>query len=161
MAQPCMLCPHSGYNNGMKAIIQQKIKEAMLAKDTQALGVFRAINAAFLNFEKEKVGNEVDDEVGTRLIRKLVKQGRDSADVYAQNGRQDAADKELAEVAIMETLLPQNVGPEELEKAVQDLIAANGYTKKDFGAVMKAILGAYPGRVDGKDVKAVAERLLG
>jgi uncharacterized protein YqeY len=113
------------------------------------------VKAAMMNRQIEK-GGELDNDEMQKLLRSLVKQRRDSIEQYEKAGRQELVDKEQAEVAVIETYLPQGASAAEIEAAVQAAIAETGATSmKDMGRVMKAVQAALAGK--NADGKAVAD----
>ncbi len=136
---------------------------AMKAKDAERLSTLRMIKAAIMNREKEG-GAEITDEDVLKLLRTQVKQRRDSVEQYQKGGRQDLADKEQAEIAVIEGYLPQAASADEINQAVAAAVAETGASSiKDMGAVMKAAMAALAGKnADGKAVsEAVKAKLSG
>ena len=128
---------------------------AMKAKDAARTSTLRMLKAAITNREKEG-GDALTDEDVTKLLRSQMKQRRDSIEQYQKAGRQDLVDKEQAELAVIETYLPQPASPEEIDRAVADAIAETGASSmKDMGAVMKAAMANLAGK--NADGKAVSE----
>ena len=126
---------------------------AMKAQDAARTSTLRMVKAAMMNRKIEK-GSELDDEEMQKLLRSLVKQRRDSIEQYEKAGRQELVDKEQAEIAVIETYLPQAASQAEIEAAVAAAIAETGATSiKDMGKVMKAAQAALAGNnADGKVV---------
>ena len=126
---------------------------SMKAQDAQRTSTLRMVKAAMMNRKIEK-GGELDDDEMQKLLRSLVKQRRDSIEQYEKAGRQELVDKEQAEVAVIETYLPQAASVAEIEAAVAAAIAEAGATSiKDMGKVMKAVQAALTGKnADGKVV---------
>ena len=123
----------------------------------------RMVKAAMMNRRIEK-GSDLSDDDVQKLLRSLVKQRRDSIEQYEKAGRQELVDKESAEIAVIETYLPQAASAEEIEQAVAAAIAETGATSmKDMGKVMKAVTAKLAGlSVDGRAVsEAVKKRLAG
>ena len=112
----------------LEDIIQQDIKAAMLAKDSVALASVRAIKAAILLAKTAENGKPVDDAEIVKIIQKLVKQRKESAEIYSQQNRPELADNELAEVAVMERYLPKQLSEAEIEEALKGIIAQVGAT---------------------------------
>lgn len=134
---------------------------AMKAKDAERTSTLRMIKAAITNREKDG-GADVTDEDVLKLLRSQVKQRRDSVEQYEKGGRQDLADKEKAEIVIIEAYLPQAASQEEIDQAVAAAISETGAsTMKEMGAVMKATMAKLAGKnADGKMVsEAVKTRL--
>jgi uncharacterized protein YqeY len=126
---------------------------SMKAQDAQRTSTLRMVKAAMMNRKIEK-GGELDDDEMQKLLRSLVKSRRDSIEQYEKAGRQELVDKEQAEIAVIETYLPQAASAAEIEAAVAAAIAETGSTSiKDMGKVMKAVQAALAGKnADGKVV---------
>ena len=135
---------------------------AMKAQDANRTSTLRMVKAAMMNRQIEK-GSELDDDDVQKLLRSLVKQRRDSIEQYEKAGRQELADKEQAEIAIIETYLPQAASKEQIEQAVAAAIAETGASSmKDMGKVMKAAQAALAGKnADGKLVSEIVKARLG
>ena len=118
--------------------VSEDIKNAMKAKDKVALETLRNIKKFFLEAKTAPGANDIlTDDAALKIIQKLVKQGKDSAEIYIGQGRQDLADVELGQVAVMEKYLPKQMTAEELEAALKEIIAETGATSgKDMGKVM-------------------------
>jgi hypothetical protein len=134
---------------------------AMKAKDVARTSTLRMLKAAMVNREIEK-GGDVDDEELSKLLRSQVKQRRDSVEQYQKAGRQDLAEKETAEIAVIEGYLPQAASTEEIEQAVAAAIAETGATSmKEMGAVMKAVMVLLAGKnSDGRTVSETVKKKL-
>lgn len=134
---------------------------SMKAQDSQRTSTLRMVKAAMMNRKIEK-GSELDDEEMQKLLRSLVKQRRDSIEQYEKAGRQELVDKEQAEIAVIETYLPQAASAAEIEAAVAAAIAETGATSiKDMGKVMKAAQTALAGKnADGKVVADMVKAKL-
>jgi uncharacterized protein len=135
---------------------------AMKARDTARTSTLRMLKAAIMNREKEG-GDALTDEDVTKLLRSQMKQRRDSIEQYQKAGRQDLVDKEQAELAIIETYLPQAASQEEIDQAVANAIAETGASSmKDMGAVMKSAMAKLAGKnADGKAVSESVKAKLG
>ena len=145
----------------LEEIIQQDIKAAMLAKDSVALASVRAIKAAILLAKTAENGKPVDDAEIVKMIQKLVKQRKESAEIYSQQNRPELADNELAEAAVMERYLPKQLSDAEVEEALKGIIAQVGATSMaDMGKVMGAATKALAGQADGKLISALVRKLL-
>ena len=145
----------------LEDIIQQDIKAAMLAKDSVALASVRAIKAAILLAKTAENGKPVDDAEIVKIIQKLVKQRKESAEIYSQQNRPELADNELAEVAVMERYLPTQLSEAEIEEALKGIIAQVGATSMaDMGKVMGTATKALAGQADGKVISALVRKLL-
>jgi uncharacterized protein len=142
--------------------VNRAITEAMKAKDAARLVALRMLKAAFMNREVER-GRALDEIEARQVVSALVKQRRDSIEQFTKGGRQDLADKETAEIAVLETYLPPAIDTAELEKVVDGAIASTGATSaKDMGKVMKAVMAELAGKtVDGKAVNELVRRKLG
>lgn len=141
--------------------IQQDIKAAMLAKDSVALASVRAVKAAILLAKTAENGKPVDDAEIVKIIQKLVKQRKESADIYAQQNRPELAENELAEAAVMEKYLPKQLSEEEVEEALKGIIAQVGASSMaDMGKVMGVATKALAGQADGKLISALVRKLL-
>jgi uncharacterized protein YqeY len=141
--------------------ITAHLTEAMKAKDALRTSTLRMVKAAVKNREIEKGEDLTDDEL-MKVLRSLVKQRRDSVEQYEKAGRQELADKETSEIAIIESYLPQGASATEIEQAVLTAIKEIGATSmREMGAVMKAVQTRLAGRnADGRIVsEMVKERL--
>ena len=134
---------------------------AMKAKDAARTSTLRMVKAAIMHREKEGAGELSDDDV-LKLLRSQLKQRRDSVEQYQKAGRQDLADKETVEIAVIESYLPQAASEAEIEQAVSDAIAETGATSmKEMGAVMKAAMAKLAGKnADGKTVSETVKKKL-
>lgn len=143
--------------------ISEDIKAAMKARDKVRLETLRNIKKVFIEAKTAPGANdELDDAAALKIIQKLTKQGRETARTYTDNSRQDLADEELAQVAVMEEYLPKQLSPEEIEKAVKDIIAQTGAASmKDMGKVMGMAGKLLAGKADGKAISTIVKRLLG
>jgi uncharacterized protein YqeY len=138
------------------------ITEAMRRKDAPKLSALRMLKAALINRAVEK-GRDLDDAESRQVVSGLVKQRRDSIDQFLKGGRKDLADKEAAEIGVLESYLPAAVDPATIERAVAEAIAETGAAgPKDMGRVMKAVMSRLAGQtVDGKAVNDLVRRKLG
>lgn len=147
----------------LKERIVSDMTAAMKAKDAGRLSTLRMAKAALMNeANKRGAGYELTDEEVTKTLQSLVKQRRDSIAQYTEAGRGELAEKERAELAVLEEYLPQAASREDVERAVEEAIAETGATSaKEMGVVMKAALARLAGRsADGKMVnEAVRARL--
>jgi uncharacterized protein len=141
--------------------VNQDIADAMRAKDQDRLGPLRMLKAAFMNKKVER-GKDVTDSEALQIVSTLVKQRKDSVEQFTTAGRQDLADKEKAEIVILETYLPPPVSREELEKAVDEAVRTTGASSpKDMGSVMKAVMAGLAGRnADGKLINELVRARL-
>jgi uncharacterized protein YqeY len=141
--------------------VNRAITEAMKAKDAQRLVALRMLKAAFMNREVER-GRALDENEARQVVSALVKQRRDSIEQFTKGGRTDLADKETAEIAVLESYLPPAIDAAELETVVDNAIASTGAASaKDMGKVMKAVMAQLAGKtVDGKAVNEIVRRKL-
>ena len=146
--------------------LEQKImgdlKTAMLAKDEKALRSLRAIKAAILLAKtSEGAGGELKEDDEIKLLQKLVKQRKDSLDIYQQQNRTDLAQKEQEEIEIIEKFLPKQLSTDELRSEVAAIISEVGATSSaDMGKVMGAATKKLAGKADGKTISALVKELL-
>ena len=142
--------------------IQEDIKTAMKAKDAVATAATRAIKGEILLFKTSEGGSkEVTDGDILKMIQKLIKQRKESAEQFTAAGRQELADNELAEAAVMEKYLPKQLSEAEVEEKIKAIIAEVGATSiKDMGKVMGAANKALAGQSDGRTISTVVKRLL-
>ena len=145
----------------LKDKIISDMTAAMKAKDAARTSTLRMVKAAIMHREKEGAGELNDDDV-LKLLRSQMKQRRDSVEQYQKAGRQDLADKETVEIAVIESYLPQAASEAEIEQAVSDAIAETGATSmKEMGAVMKAAMAKLAGKnADGKTVSETVKKKL-
>lgn len=149
----------------LKDKITAEMTQAMKNKDANRLSTLRMAKAALMNEQNKRgVGYELSDEEIIKTLQSLVKQRKDSVEQYTNAGRAELAEKEQAEIAVLEKYLPQSASAEEINKAVEDAIAETGASSmKEMGAVMKAALAKLAGKTaDGKQVnEAVRAKLQG
>ena len=143
--------------------VSNDIKEAMKARNKVRLETLRNIKKVFLEAKTAPGANDtLDDSAALKLLQKLAKQGKESAANYVQQGRQDLADDELAQVAVIETFLPKPLSAEEIEQIVRSIIAETGATSiKEMGKVMGVASKRLAGKADGGAISAVVKQLLG
>lgn len=141
--------------------ISSAITDAMRQKDAARLSALRMLKAAFMNKSVEK-GHDLDDGEARQVVSALVKQRRDSVEQFQKGGREDLAQKELAEITLLESYLPPAADPALIEQAVVDAIADTGATSaKDMGKVMKAAMAKLAGQtIDGKVVNDLVRKKL-
>jgi uncharacterized protein YqeY len=142
--------------------IMADLKTAMLAKDEKALRSLRAIKAAILLAKtSEGAGGELKQEDEIKLLQKLVKQRKDSLEIYQQQNRADLAQKELEEIAIIEKFIPEQLSQEDLKDIIRKIIAETGAkSPADMGKVMGSATRQLAGKADGKTISAVVKELL-
>ena len=141
--------------------VNEAIKDAMKARDQQRLVALRMLKTALMNREIER-GHALDENESRQVVSALVKQRRDSIEQFVKGGRQDLADKETAEIAILERYLPPAITAADLERVVDGAITSTGATSaKDIGRVMKTVMADLAGQtVDGKAVNELVRRKL-
>lgn len=140
-----------------------KLKEAMKAKDTVSLESLRAIKSEILLAQtKGGAASELTKEEEIKLLQKLVKQRKDSASIFIEQGRNDLAEPELAQVQIIAQFLPEQMSEENLKKVVAEIMEKVGATSiKDMGKVMGIASKQLAGKADGKAISTVVKQLLG
>jgi uncharacterized protein len=148
---------------GLEQNIMAEMKEAMKAKNEAALRGLRAIKAAIIIAKTAEGANgELQEADEMKMLQKLVKQRRDSLEIFEKQNRPDLAEKEKEEIAIIEKFLPQQMGEEELKTAIAAIIAETGASSAaDMGKVMGAANKQLAGRADGKTISVVVKQLLG
>ncbi len=142
--------------------IMAELKTAMLAKDEKTVRSLRAIKAAIILAKTaEGAGGEITEDVENKLLQKLVKQRKDSLEIYRQQNRADLAQKEEEEIEVIEKFLPKQISPEELKAKLQAIIAEVGASSPaDMGKVMGAATKQLAGQADGKAISAAVKELL-
>lgn len=143
--------------------INNDIKQAMLAKKKDELEALRAIKSAILLLKtsKDAVDGQVPENVEISTLQKLVKQRRETADIYIQQSRQDLADVELFQASIIERYLPKQMSREELETALKAIMSEVGATSpRDMGKVMGVASKRFAGQADNKVVSEIVKNLL-
>jgi uncharacterized protein YqeY len=142
--------------------INEDLKAAMKSKDSERLSTLRMVKTALKNREIDKM-EALSDEEALKALQSLVKQRRDSIEQYQQAGRIDLAEKEAAEIKIIEEYLPAALDEAAIARAVEETIAETGASSmKEMGAVMKAVMAKLAGHtVDGKAVNQIVKSKLG
>ncbi len=142
--------------------VSAAIADAMRKHDPARLSALRMLKAALMNREVEK-RRALDDTEAQQVVTSLVKQRKDSIEQFTQGGRRDLADKEAAEIVVLESYLPPPADPAAVEQAVTAAVAETGATSsKDMGRVMKAAMAKLAGQnADGKTVSELVRRRLG
>jgi uncharacterized protein YqeY len=142
--------------------VNAAIADAMRKHDPARLSALRMLKAAFMNRDVEK-GRALDDAEARQVVTSLVKQRKDSIEQFTKGGRQDLADKETAEIAVLEVYLPPPADPAAVERAIAEAIAETGAASpKDIGRVMKAAMAKLAGQnVEGKAVNELVRQKLG
>lgn len=142
--------------------IDQEIKQAMLAKDQVKLRGLRAIKAALLLAKTEKgPSEEITEEAELKLLQKLIKQRKESADIYKQQGREDLSSVEEEEIAVISAFLPKQLDEAEIEQIIARVIQESGAASvKDMGKVMGLANKELAGKADGKLIAEIVKRQL-
>lgn len=142
--------------------VSNDIKAAMIARDKVRLETLRNIKKVFIEAQTAPGANEnLADEDAMKILQKLAKQGRESANTYTQQGRQDLADAELAQVSIIDEYLPKPLSEEEIEAEVKAIIAETGATgMKEMGKVMGLASKKMAGKADGSLISGIVKKLL-
>jgi uncharacterized protein YqeY len=142
--------------------ISEDIKTAMKAKDKVALETLRNIKKVFLEAKTAPGANDtLTDDAAIKIIQKLTKQGKDAAEIYRAQGREDLAEAELAQVKVMEVYLPKQLSAEELEAALKAIIAEVGAVGPgDMGKVMGVATKKLAGLAEGRAISAKVKELL-
>lgn len=140
-----------------------KMKEAMKTKDKVALESLRAIKSELLLIQtKSASSSELTEDEEIKLLQKLVKQRKDSAAIYKDQGRNDLAEPELAQVEVISQFLPVQMSDEEVKKVVAEIMKTVGATSmKDMGKVMGLASAQLAGKADGKTISTAVKQLLG
>ena len=142
--------------------VNEDIKVAMRAKDKVMLAAVRGLKKEFLEAQTAKgAEGEFSDETALKIVQKLVKQRKDSAEIYVQQGRSDLAENELAEANVLMNYMPKQLTTEELEAEVKSIIAELGAEgMKDMGKVMGVASKKMSGKADGRDISTMVKKLL-
>lgn len=142
--------------------VSNDIKSAMLAKDKVRLEALRGIKKEFLKAKTAKgADGELTDDMAMKILAKMVKQRKESAQIYTEQNRPDLAEPELAEAAVIETYLPKQMTEEELTEALKAIIAQVGATTpQEMGKVMGVATKQLAGRADGRAISAKVKELL-
>ena len=141
--------------------VMTALKAAMKSKDTVALTALRSVKSAILLAQTSGSGAELNEQDEFKLLQKLVKQRRDSADIFKKQNRLDLAEPELAEVEVISQFLPKMLDEVEVEKVVVETIASLGASgMKDMGRVMGVVSKTLAGKTDGKTISTLVKSKL-
>ncbi|CAL2101288.1 GatB/YqeY domain-containing protein [Tenacibaculum sp. 190130A14a] len=141
--------------------VMSKMKEAMKSKDTVALTALRALKSAFMLANTETGSGELTEADELKIVQKQVKQRKDSAAVFKEQGREDLAEPELAEAAVLEQFLPKALSEEEITTVVEKVINDTGAEgMKDMGKVMGIVSKQLAGQADGKTISTIVKAKL-
>lgn len=145
----------------LEAKVNSALTEAMKAKDQAGLRALRAIKSEILLFKTSGTHAELDESAEVKILQKMVKQRKDSLAIYEQQSREDLAQKEREEIAVIESFLPEQMDTAELERFVQELIGELGASDvKDMGRVIGEANKRLAGKADGKSIAAVVRQFL-
>ncbi|MBC7450165.1 MAG: GatB/YqeY domain-containing protein [Cytophagales bacterium] len=146
----------------LKATIETEIKKAMLARNADDLRALRAIKSMILIAETDKgASGELSADQEAKILTKAHKQRKESADIFAQQGRKDLEEKELHEIGVIERFLPKQLGPEEIEAKIKEIVAQTGAKgPADLGKVMGVASKEFAGKADGKAVSEAVKKVL-
>jgi len=140
--------------------IQSDVKAAMKARESERLATLRMLLAEMKNVKIE-LGRDLDDDAFVAVVRRAVKQRKDSVEQYRQGGREDLASREEREIVILDAYLPQQAGEDEVRAAIRDFVASAGLAgPKAIGQVMKAMLAHFGARCDGATINRLAREVL-
>jgi len=142
--------------------IMIELKTAMLAKDEKTVRSLRAIKAAIINAKtSEGAGGQIQEEDENKLLQKMVKQRKDSLEIFQQQNREDLAQKEREELDVIERFLPKQLTADQIKEKVKKIIEETGASSQaDFGKVMSAASKQLAGQADGKMISAVVKEFL-
>ena len=141
--------------------INTDLISAMKSKNESALRAIRAVKSALLILKTESAGKEISEEEENKLLQRLVKQRKESIEVFTAQNRKELADSELEELLIIETYLPKQLSIEEIEAELKVIIKEAGATNiSDLGKVMPLAIKNFTGKADGKTISEVLKRLL-
>lgn len=142
--------------------IMDAMKIAMKGKDQVSLQALRSVKSAILLAQTESgAKEEITEDAEIKLLQKLVKQRKDSAALYSEQGREDLSEPELAEAAVIEQFLPAQLSDQEVEKLVEEAIEQTGASSMgDMGKVMGMVSGKAAGRADGKTISTIVKQKL-
>ncbi len=147
----------------LEQLIMAEMKDAMKAKNEALLRALRAIKAEIIKAKTEPgAGGEIDEATEQKFLQKMMKQRRDSLEIFEKQGRADLAEKEKAEMAVIERFLPKQMSSEEIKDAVAKIIAETGASSAaDMGKVMGIASKQLAGKADGKIISGIVKELLG
>jgi len=147
----------------LEKLINEDIKQAMLARDKEKLEALRAIKAALLleKTGKDVTSGEIPDSVELKMLQKLVKQRKESAQIYVEQGRQDLADQEIFQASIIEKYLPAQMSEEDVKAIISTIITRVGAKEpKDMGKVMGVATKELAGKADNKTISGIIKSIL-
>lgn len=145
----------------LEAKIMEALKEAMKSKDKVALESLRAVKSALLLEKTNASSSEITESDELKLLQKLVKQRKDSAKLFSDQGRSDLAEQELEQAKVIERFLPEQLSLEEVEQAVSAIIKDLGVSQiSEMGKVMQKATQILSGKTDGKTISEVVKKIL-
>ncbi len=145
----------------LKEKINSDMKDAMKSGDKVRLQTLRSIRALILEFEKSGASREMTEEDEIKLLTSAAKKRKDAIEQYRKGGREELAEKEEAELKIIESYLPEQLSDEEIEAKVKEIANQIGAeTKKDFGKLMGAVMKELKGKADGNKIRQIVEKIL-
>lgn len=146
---------------GLQQKVMEDMKAAMRAKDAVALEALRAIKSAIMLAQTESSSKELSEKDELKILQKLVKQRRDSAQIFNEQNRSDLAEPEINQAKIIEKFLPEQLSEQEIAKIVKQIITDTGAASmSDMGKVMGAANAKLAGRADGKTISTIVKREL-
>ncbi len=141
--------------------INEDIKQAMLAKDKKSLEALRAVKSAILLLKTNKSGGEITEDLELKTLQKLVKQRKESAELYKNQGREDLYEEEIFQMNIISKYLPEQLSIDEIRSQLQQMIADNGIsTIKEMGKLMGIANKTFAGKADNKTISEIIKSLL-
>lgn len=142
--------------------VMTDLKAAMLARDEKSLRALRAIKSAIIIAKTAEGSNgEIKEEEEVKMLQKLVKQRKDSLEIYEKQNREDLAEKEREEITVIEKFLPKQLGEKELKEIISKIISETGASSlADMGKVMGAANKQLSGKADGKTISGIVKELL-
>ena len=145
----------------MEERISEDIKKAMLAREKERLEALRAIKSAILLLKTDKNAGEINEEAEIKLLQKLSKQRKESAEIYKSQNRQDLYEVEVGQMEVINEYLPKQLSVEEITETLKKLIAENNITsQKEMGRLMGLATKTFAGRADNKTVSEIVRSLL-
>jgi uncharacterized protein YqeY len=148
----------------LEVLINQDIKASMIAKDKRKLAALRAVKAELLLIKTggDTNSEEIPEELELKTLQKLVKQRKESANTFSEQGRADLAEEEAYQASIIEAYLPEQLSEEEITEAIKEIIAKTGASSmKDMGKVMGMASKQFQGKADNKTISTIVKSLLG
>jgi len=144
----------------LEARINEELKNAMKNQDKVRIDALRSIRSAIIEFNKSGVGHEMTEDEGLKILNSLAKKRKESIDLFIKGNRPDLAEKEQAELAVIQEFLPKQMDDSEIETELKQMIAEMNAGSKDFGKVMGAAMKKFSGRADGAKVQSILKTLL-